>query len=145
MKKHRSKGDRCYNCGDLDYHAEECKLPPQPKKCHFCQSINHMVVSCPLKDQQALNSQESQPTFGRKKKKSIALPRSQRPRIGLQWMGAILLCSGDFEEQASMTEWRKWEQGREGAAGTAMYVWLESTTLSSLLFWQGKWRKGEGK
>uniref|UniRef100_A0A8D2NSR1 CCHC-type domain-containing protein n=1 Tax=Zosterops lateralis melanops TaxID=1220523 RepID=A0A8D2NSR1_ZOSLA len=22
---------RCYNCGGLDHHAKECKLPPQPK------------------------------------------------------------------------------------------------------------------
>ncbi|KAG3294889.1 LIN28A [Ictidomys tridecemlineatus] len=38
MQKRRSKGDRSYNY----HHAKECK-PPQPKKCHFCQSINHMV------------------------------------------------------------------------------------------------------
>uniref|UniRef100_A0A4W2F6D2 Protein lin-28 homolog A n=1 Tax=Bos indicus x Bos taurus TaxID=30522 RepID=A0A4W2F6D2_BOBOX len=79
MQKRRSKGARCYNCAGLDHHAKECKLPPQPKKCHFCQSINHMVASCPLKAQQA--PRESQPTFGRRKKRSIALPCSQRPRI----------------------------------------------------------------
>ncbi|KAF3816167.1 hypothetical protein GH733_014756, partial [Mirounga leonina] len=85
MQKHRSKGGRCYNCGGLDHHTKECKLPPQPKKCHFYQGISHMVASCPLKAQQAPSSQESQPTFGRKKKRrSIALPCSQRPRIGLQ-------------------------------------------------------------
>ncbi|KAB0357884.1 hypothetical protein FD754_002040 [Muntiacus muntjak] len=86
----KSKG-RCYNCGGLDHHAKECKLPPQPKKCHFCQSINHMVASCPLKAQQAPNSQEKPPTFGRRKKRSIALPCSQRLRIEPQWVGAILL------------------------------------------------------
>ena len=65
MQTHRSKGDRCYNCGGLDHHAEERKLPPQPKKCHFCESISRMVASCPLKAQQAPSSQgeESQPTF----------------------------------------------------------------------------------
>ncbi|XP_078538775.1 protein lin-28 homolog A isoform X4 [Lissotriton helveticus] len=51
VQKRRSKGDRCYNCGGLDHHAKECKLPPQPKKCHFCQSLNHMVVNCPSKAQ----------------------------------------------------------------------------------------------
>ncbi|CAD7670161.1 unnamed protein product [Nyctereutes procyonoides] len=58
-------GDRCYNCGGLDHHAEECKLPPQPKKCHFCESISRMVASCPLKAQQAPSSQGegSQPIF----------------------------------------------------------------------------------
>ncbi|KAL2082604.1 hypothetical protein ACEWY4_022422 [Coilia grayii] len=47
--KRKPKGDRCYNCGGLDHHAKECGLPPQPKKCHYCQSINHMVAQCPHK------------------------------------------------------------------------------------------------
>ncbi|XP_048656285.1 protein lin-28 homolog B [Marmota marmota marmota] len=41
---------RCYNCGGLDHHAKECSLPPQPKKCHYCQSIMHMVANCPHKN-----------------------------------------------------------------------------------------------
>ncbi|CAL8298292.1 unnamed protein product [Lota lota] len=53
-QKRRSRGDRCYNCGEPDHHAKECQLPPQPKKCHFCQSFSHMVASCPLRAQQAL-------------------------------------------------------------------------------------------
>ncbi|XP_064381116.1 protein lin-28 homolog A [Dromaius novaehollandiae] len=57
LQKRRSKGDRCYNCGGLDHHAKECKLPPQPKKCHFCQSIAHMVANCPAKAQQSPGSQ----------------------------------------------------------------------------------------
>nr|XP_033812586.1 protein lin-28 homolog A [Geotrypetes seraphini] len=57
LQKRRSKGDRCYNCGGLDHHAKECKLPPQPKKCHFCQSISHMVAQCPIKAQQSPSSQ----------------------------------------------------------------------------------------
>ena len=44
---------RCYNCGGPDHHAKECQLPPQPKKCHFCQSISHMVANCPIKAQQS--------------------------------------------------------------------------------------------
>lgn len=39
----------CYNCGGLDHHAKECGLPPQPKKCHYCQSASHMVAHCPHK------------------------------------------------------------------------------------------------
>ncbi|XP_051577583.1 protein lin-28 homolog A [Myxocyprinus asiaticus] len=58
VQKRRSKGDRCYNCGGLDHHAKECKLPPQPKRCHFCQSVAHMVANCPVKAQQS--SQGSQ-------------------------------------------------------------------------------------
>ncbi|NXA50221.1 LN28A protein, partial [Nothocercus julius] len=58
LQKRRAKGDRrCYNCGGLDHHAKECKLPPQPKKCHFCQSIAHMVANCPAKAQQSPGSQ----------------------------------------------------------------------------------------
>ncbi|XP_057211355.1 protein lin-28 homolog A [Triplophysa rosa] len=51
-QKRRSKGDRCFNCGGPNHHAKECQLPPQPKKCHFCQSISHMVANCPIKAQQ---------------------------------------------------------------------------------------------
>ncbi|XP_043116820.1 protein lin-28 homolog A-like [Puntigrus tetrazona] len=53
IQKRRAKGDRCYNCGGLDHHAKECKLPPQPKRCHFCQSVAHMVANCPAKAQQS--------------------------------------------------------------------------------------------
>ncbi|XP_026883013.1 protein lin-28 homolog A-like [Electrophorus electricus] len=49
QQKRKQKGDRCYNCGGLDHHAKECVLPPQPKKCHYCQSASHMVAHCPHK------------------------------------------------------------------------------------------------
>ncbi|KAB0403582.1 hypothetical protein E2I00_012540 [Balaenoptera physalus] len=73
MQKRRSKGDRCYNCGGLDHHAKECKLPPQPKKCHFCQSMNHMVASCPLKAQQAPSSQ-GKPAYFQEEEEEIHSP-----------------------------------------------------------------------
>ncbi|XP_004394761.1 protein lin-28 homolog A [Callorhinus ursinus] len=73
-QKRRSKGDRCYNCGGLDHHAKECKLPPQPKKCHFCQSISHMVASCPLKAQQAPSSQGKPAYFREEEEEEIHSP-----------------------------------------------------------------------
>uniref|UniRef100_A0A2K6UHQ4 Protein lin-28 homolog A n=1 Tax=Saimiri boliviensis boliviensis TaxID=39432 RepID=A0A2K6UHQ4_SAIBB len=73
MQNRRSKGDRCYNCGGVDHHAKECKLPPQPKKCHFCQSISHMVASCPLKAQQAPSAQ-GKPTYFREEEEEIYSP-----------------------------------------------------------------------
>lgn len=56
--KRKPKGDRCYNCGGLDHHAKECGLPPQPKRCHRCQSVTHMVAQCPHK--RALSPSTSQ-------------------------------------------------------------------------------------
>ncbi|XP_017334385.1 protein lin-28 homolog A isoform X2 [Ictalurus punctatus] len=53
QQKRKPKGDRCYNCGGLDHHAKECGLPPQPKKCHYCQSASHMVAHCPHKSPSA--------------------------------------------------------------------------------------------
>uniref|UniRef100_A0A2K5LYQ8 Lin-28A-like second zinc knuckle domain-containing protein n=1 Tax=Cercocebus atys TaxID=9531 RepID=A0A2K5LYQ8_CERAT len=61
MQKRRSDV-RCCNCGGLDHHAKECKLPPQPQKCHFYQSISHTVASCPLKAQQGPSAQ-GKPTY----------------------------------------------------------------------------------
>ncbi|KAI9524023.1 hypothetical protein NQZ68_020984 [Dissostichus eleginoides] len=55
-------GTECYNCGDLDHHAKECKLPPQPKKCHFCQSIDHMVANCPIKALQSSPGSQGKPS-----------------------------------------------------------------------------------
>uniref|UniRef100_A0A2K6CSD3 Lin-28A-like second zinc knuckle domain-containing protein n=1 Tax=Macaca nemestrina TaxID=9545 RepID=A0A2K6CSD3_MACNE len=56
------KGKNMQNCGGLDHHAKECKLPPQPQKCHFYQSISHTVASCPLKAQQGPSAQ-GKPTY----------------------------------------------------------------------------------
>uniref|UniRef100_A0A7M4E8V9 Lin-28 homolog A n=1 Tax=Crocodylus porosus TaxID=8502 RepID=A0A7M4E8V9_CROPO len=73
LQKRRSKGDRCYNCGGLDHHAKECKLPPQPKKCHFCQSITHMVANCPIKAQQSPSSQ-GKPAYFREEEEMHSSP-----------------------------------------------------------------------
>uniref|UniRef100_A0A2R8M5D8 Protein lin-28 homolog A n=1 Tax=Callithrix jacchus TaxID=9483 RepID=A0A2R8M5D8_CALJA len=92
MQKHRSKGDRCYNCGGLDHHAKECKLPPQPKKCHFCQRISHMVASCPLKAQQARSTQ-GKPTYFREEEEEIHSPALLHPQnfqlLKVAWIGKL--------------------------------------------------------
>uniref|UniRef100_A0A8C9T8T2 Protein lin-28 homolog A n=1 Tax=Scleropages formosus TaxID=113540 RepID=A0A8C9T8T2_SCLFO len=72
MQKRRSKGDRCYNCGGLDHHAKECKLPPQPKKCHFCQSVAHMVANCPAKAQQSSPGSQGRPVSSRAEEEEAA-------------------------------------------------------------------------
>ncbi|XP_036442295.1 protein lin-28 homolog A-like isoform X1 [Colossoma macropomum] len=59
QQKRKPKGDRCYNCGGLDHHAKECCLPPQPKKCHYCQSAAHMVAHCPHKASSAAQGRYS--------------------------------------------------------------------------------------
>ncbi|XP_036395453.1 protein lin-28 homolog B-like [Megalops cyprinoides] len=64
LQKRKPKGDRCYNCGGLDHHAKECSLPPQPKKCHYCQSITHMVAHCPHKTLTTPVPSSSQGRFG---------------------------------------------------------------------------------
>uniref|UniRef100_A0A2I3GFD6 Lin-28 homolog A n=1 Tax=Nomascus leucogenys TaxID=61853 RepID=A0A2I3GFD6_NOMLE len=72
MQKRKSK-DRCYNCGSLDHHAKECKRPPQPKKCHFCQSISHTLASCLLKAQQGPSAQ-GKPTYFQEEEEEIHSP-----------------------------------------------------------------------
>ncbi|XP_007523991.1 protein lin-28 homolog B [Erinaceus europaeus] len=98
LQKRRPKGDRCYNCGGLDHHAKECSLPPQPKKCHYCQSITHMVANCPHKtavqpppvSSQGRQEAELQPcisTFPREAgaghgcTSSALLPQEARPEV----------------------------------------------------------------
>ncbi|XP_071060865.1 protein lin-28 homolog A [Pseudochaenichthys georgianus] len=36
------------------------QLPPQPKKCHICQRLNHMVSSCPIRAQQHQSTAEEE-------------------------------------------------------------------------------------
>ncbi|XP_045075041.1 protein lin-28 homolog B-like [Coregonus clupeaformis] len=64
-QKWKPKGDRCYNCGGLDHHAKECGLPPQPKKCHYCQSATHMVAHCPHRPPGPLSPGRAAATQGR--------------------------------------------------------------------------------
>ncbi|NWT58707.1 LN28A protein, partial [Erythrocercus mccallii] len=54
LQKRRSKGDRCSSVGKGQGSSRE---GAEPKKCHFCQSISHMVANCPVKAQQSPSSQ----------------------------------------------------------------------------------------
>ncbi|XP_069752236.1 protein lin-28 homolog B-like isoform X2 [Narcine bancroftii] len=76
VQKRRPKGDRCYNCGGLDHHAKECKLAPQPKKCHYCQSIGHMVANCTAK---ATQQQQSTGSQGKQESKPTTEPLASSP------------------------------------------------------------------
>uniref|UniRef100_UPI00358EE20F protein lin-28 homolog A-like n=1 Tax=Myxine glutinosa TaxID=7769 RepID=UPI00358EE20F len=53
----RKRGqDRCFNCGGLEHHAKQCQLPPQPKRCHACHSVGHMIAACPLRQASTVSS-----------------------------------------------------------------------------------------
>ena len=38
---------RCYNCGEFANHiAAKCTMGPQPKRCHYCKSEDHLIAEC---------------------------------------------------------------------------------------------------
>jgi hypothetical protein len=40
---------RCYNCGEFANHvAAKCHQQPQPKKCHRCKAVEHLIADCPF-------------------------------------------------------------------------------------------------
>ena len=86
LKKKNLKRDRCHSCGGLEYNAKECKLAPQPEKCHFCQSINHKVALNLLKACKLPDQRESQPILGGRSRNPQ--PCHHAPR------GPGLSCSG---------------------------------------------------
>ena len=115
-QKRRSKGERCYNSAGLDHHAKEGKLPPRPKKCPFCQSIHHMVASCPRKAQRAPSSHGKPTYLGEEEGESHSPALLPEPRCaGLSFCDQNVLRS-----RHQWAEWRKWGQGGQGAAGTAI-------------------------
>ena len=73
------------HAGGLAQRAKKCKLPPQPKKCHFCQRMSHMVASCPLKAQQAPSS-PGKPAHFRGEEDIHSPALLPDARIELQWV-----------------------------------------------------------
>ncbi|GFR08887.1 protein lin-28 homolog [Trichonephila clavipes] len=48
MSKKRFRKIRCYNCGEFANHiAAKCSMGPQPKRCHNCKSVDHLIADCP--------------------------------------------------------------------------------------------------
>uniref|UniRef100_T1JDB5 CSD domain-containing protein n=1 Tax=Strigamia maritima TaxID=126957 RepID=T1JDB5_STRMM len=51
MSKKRFRKMRCYNCGEFANHiAAKCALGPQPKRCHLCKAVDHLIADCPQRD-----------------------------------------------------------------------------------------------
>ncbi|CAM5100375.1 unnamed protein product [Eretmochelys imbricata] len=111
VQKRKPKGDRCYNCGGLDHHAKECSLPPQPKKCHYCQSIMHMVANCPHKtvSQQPTSSQgryeaEPQPSTSAFLREGGGAFGHSSPSYSQEGRSEILERSGRSPQEASSSK-----------------------------------------
>ncbi|XP_076372445.1 protein lin-28 homolog isoform X2 [Tachypleus tridentatus] len=51
MSKKRFRKIRCYNCGEFANHlAAKCTLGPQPKRCHHCKAVEHLIADCPQRE-----------------------------------------------------------------------------------------------
>lgn len=51
MSKKRFRKIRCYNCGEFANHiAAKCTMGPQPKRCHQCKSVEHLIADCPQRE-----------------------------------------------------------------------------------------------
>ncbi|UYV80883.1 LIN28B [Cordylochernes scorpioides] len=48
---------RCYNCGEFANHiAAKCSLGPQPKRCHQCKAVDHLIAECPMRSDKKNNN-----------------------------------------------------------------------------------------
>ncbi|XP_042867473.1 protein lin-28 homolog isoform X1 [Penaeus japonicus] len=59
MSKKRYRKIRCYNCGEFANHiAAKCMMGPQPKRCHYCKSEDHLIADCPQRPEKSKGSDE---------------------------------------------------------------------------------------
>ncbi|XP_055950000.1 protein lin-28 homolog isoform X1 [Argiope bruennichi] len=60
MSKKRFRKIRCYNCGEFANHiAAKCSMGPQPKRCHNCKSVDHLIAECPNRQEGSSSKKKS--------------------------------------------------------------------------------------
>ncbi|GBN51117.1 hypothetical protein AVEN_241362-1, partial [Araneus ventricosus] len=53
----------CYNCGEFANHiAAKCSMGPQPKRCHNCKSVDHLIADCPTRQEGTSGKKKSSTT-----------------------------------------------------------------------------------
>ncbi|XP_074595586.1 protein lin-28 homolog isoform X2 [Brevipalpus obovatus] len=60
VTRKKTKKVRCFNCGEFANHvAARCNMDPQPKKCHQCKAVDHLIAQCPLRDEKRAKNNSS--------------------------------------------------------------------------------------
>ncbi|XP_015788739.1 putative uncharacterized protein DDB_G0272516 isoform X1 [Tetranychus urticae] len=61
ISRKKFKKVRCYNCGEFANHiAAKCNMGPQPKKCHHCKAVDHLIADCPVSKLKTKKSKQQQ-------------------------------------------------------------------------------------
>ncbi|KAK8377181.1 hypothetical protein O3P69_013669 [Scylla paramamosain] len=65
MSKKRFRKIRCYNCGEFANHiAAKCTMGPQPKRCHYCKSEDHLIAECSQRPEKGRGSEGTDTELG---------------------------------------------------------------------------------
>lgn len=68
MSKKRFRKIRCYNCGEFANHiAAKCTMGPQPKRCHYCRSEDHLIADCPQRPEKGRGNDDLDSELGETK------------------------------------------------------------------------------
>ncbi|XP_066938462.1 protein lin-28 homolog isoform X2 [Macrobrachium rosenbergii] len=68
MSKKRFRKIRCYNCGEFANHlAAKCSMGPQPKRCHYCKSEDHLIADCPQRPEKGRGPDDPDSELGETK------------------------------------------------------------------------------